>query len=381
MTAAWATPDRNTDSWSAPDRNTADWPTADNRLERGYRRLLLAFPRRHRRRHGTELVTTLLEMATPGQRRPRTGEALHLIASGLRLRFRLPAGRPFMALTALLTALTMGGFGAAAGSWLGAQTFADLPDDAAMTRLTQQVGGEAGTVHRLYSTSPWTAETAHSSSQVDGTWDAEQVRQRLADDGWSVSGFTPATGMSGTLDDAGSLVEVPLHGARFTAESDGLILHVMGWNPVENSPVAIRSTVSFYAMPERTAAFLPLLVLGTAVGLLAGWLVAATVAYRMAAATPGRRRAAAALWGGALLALALPAVALYGNVMRVFRDGSAEDGPPLTVHSAFTPGEYYPFGPSWLVLGLSAAGLVVAVAAILLARPGEQPPLQTVVPG
>ncbi|MBQ1051889.1 hypothetical protein KBX50_25935 [Micromonospora sp. C51] len=358
---------------------TAAWPTADDRLERGYRRLLLAYPRRHRRRHGTEVVTTLLEMAEPGQRRPRAGEALHLIGSGLRLRFRLPAGRPFMAVAALLTALVVGAFGAAAGSWLGAQTFADLPDEAGMARLTQQAGGDE-TLHSFYSSSPWTAEAAHSFSRVDGLWDAEQVRQRLTADGWSVSGFTPVTGMSGTRDEAGSLVEVPLNGTRFTAESADLSIIVMGWNPAENSSIAIRSDVSLLAMPQRTAVFLPLVVVGTAAGLLVGWLVAAAVAYRMAAAPPGRRHAAA-LWGGALVALALPAVALYGNVMRVFRDGSVHEGSPLTVHSAFTPGEYYPFGPHWLVLGLTVAGLVAAVAAILTARPGDQPPQPSVVPG
>ncbi|NGM16171.1 hypothetical protein ENC19_27850 [Verrucosispora sp. CWR15] len=403
MTAAWPAPDPNA-AWpasdpsaarpandgnsaarpahdsSTPSPSTAAWPTADNRLERGYRTLLLAYPRRHRRRHGTEVVTTLLEMAEPGQRRPRVAEALHLIGSGLRLRFRLPAGRPFMAIAAVLTALTIGGFGAAAGSWLGAQTFADLPDEAGMARLTKQAGGD-DTIHLLYSSSSWTADTAHSSSQADGTWDADQVRERFAADGWSVSGFTPITGMSGTVDDSGSPIEVPLHGKRFTAESGGLIVNVTGWNPAENSAVDLPSHVSFYAMPKQTTAFLPLVVVGTAAGLLTGWLVAAAVAYRMAAAPPGRRRTAAALWGATLTALALPAVALYGNVMRVFRDGSVEGGPPLTVHSAFTPGEYYPFGPQWLVLALTVAGLVVAVAATVTARPGEQPPQPGVVPG
>ncbi|MEV4710380.1 hypothetical protein [Micromonospora sp. NPDC049374] len=359
---------------------TAAWPIADDRLERGYRRLLLAYPRRHRRRHGTEVVTTLLEMAEPGQRRPRASEALHLIVSGLRLRFRLPAGRPFMAIAALLTALNMGGFGAAAGSWLGAQTFADLPDEAGMVRLTQQAGA-GGAENRFYSTSPWTAARAFASGPVDGIWDAEQIRQRFVADGWSVSGLSPSSGGQGIFHDDGSITYVPLHGARFTAKSNGLVLHIDGSTPTDPDFVATSlGHVDVNVRPERTAAFLPLVVVGTAAGLLAGWLVAAAFAYRMAAAPPGRRHAAA-LWGAALVALALPAVALYGNVMRVFRDSSVHEGSPLTVHSAFTPGEYYPFGPQWLVLGLTVAGLVVVVAAILTARPGDQPPQPSVVPG
>ncbi len=370
MTAAWPPADHSAPGWPVADHTAAAWPVADDRLERGYRRLLLAYPRRHRHRHGTELVTTLLEMAAPGQRRPRIGDALHLVASGLRLRFRLPAGRPLMALAALLTALTMGGFGAAAGSWLGAQTFADLPDDAAMARFMQQAGGSQGELLPHRSASPWQAESVTlTTHHGGGSWDAEQVRQRFAADGWSVSGLTPVSGHSYTVHEDGTETETRLSGAQFAAGSDGLIVHVRGWDDGHHS---------IWAGPTRTAVFLPLVVVGTAVGLVVGWLIAAAVAYRIAAAAPGRRVTAAALWGITLLALALPTVALYGNVMRVFRDGSATDFPAYTVHSAFTPGEYYPFGPSWLVLGLSIAGLVAAVAMVLVARPGEQPPQPTV---
>ncbi|MGC5054916.1 hypothetical protein ACLQ2S_26115 [Micromonospora sp. DT48] len=366
---------------------TAAWPSADDRLVRGYRRLLLAYPSRHRRRHGTEVVTTLLEMAEPGQRRPRLAEAVHLVASGLRLRFRLPAGRPLMALAALLTALTMGGFGAAAGSWLGAQTFADLPDDAALTRLVQQAGADGAERHSHSTGSPWMAEGVAVHGPLDGTWDAEQVRQRFAADGWSVSGLKPRSGGNGIFHEDESITYVPLHGAWFSATSNGLILHVDGLAPADSRFVDTGiGHVVIDAWPERTVAFLPLVVLGTIGGLLVGWLLAAAVAYRMVAAPPAGRRAAAALWGAALLTLALPVVALYGNVMRVFRDGSRHEGSPLTVHSAFTPGEYYPFGPQWLVLGLTVAGLTVAglavaVAAVLAARPGEQQPQPAVVPG
>ena len=49
---------------------TTTWPGADPRLERTYRRLMLAYPGRYRRRHGTEIVTTLLEMAAPASGTP-----------------------------------------------------------------------------------------------------------------------------------------------------------------------------------------------------------------------------------------------------------------------------------------------------------------------
>ncbi|MFV2103854.1 hypothetical protein [Micromonospora sp. LOL_024] len=365
-----------TGAWPAPDRSTTAWPTADDRLECGYRALLLAYPRRHRRRHGTEVITTLLEMAEPGQRRPRTGEAMHLIASGLRLRFRLPAGRPFMTIAALLTALTMGGFGAAAGSWLGAQTFADLPDEAGVARLTQLAGG-VGEPSQYRVETNWHATRTNATEWVAATWDGEQVRQRFADEGWSVSELTAVSGLRVTVGADGTTTEVPLRGTQFDAESDGLVIQVHGLIADDGGGVSVD------AGPMRTAAFLPLVVGGAAVGLVVGWLVAAAVAYRMAAAPPGRRVTASGLWGIALLALALPTVALHGNALRVFRAGGVDDdGGLLTVHSAFTPGEYYyPVGPSWLVLGLSVAGLGIAAAVILVARSGKHPPQQIAVAG
>jgi hypothetical protein len=72
----------------------------------------------------------------------------------------------------------------------------------------------------------------------------------------------------------------------------------------------------------------------------------------------------------AVLTLALPAVALYGNVLRAFRHDDATGG-VMTVHSAFTPGPYYPFGPQWLMAALTVAGLAVAAAALVTARPGD----------
>ena len=57
-----------------------------NDLERRYRLLLLAFPRRYRARRGEELVGTLMEGARPEQRWPTPSEAADLVDAGLRAR-------------------------------------------------------------------------------------------------------------------------------------------------------------------------------------------------------------------------------------------------------------------------------------------------------
>ncbi|WP_061292857.1 hypothetical protein [Herbidospora cretacea] len=61
-------------------------------LEQRYRRLLAAYPRPYRERHGDELVGTLLEAAPPGLRRPPLREAISLVTGGLGARVR--AARP-----------------------------------------------------------------------------------------------------------------------------------------------------------------------------------------------------------------------------------------------------------------------------------------------
>jgi len=346
---------------------TAAWPTADRRLERRYRTLLLAYPVRYRRRHGTEMVTTLLEMAAAGQRRPGVAEALHLLGSGLRQRFRLPAGRPVAVVAAILVALTMGAFGAAVGSWVGAQTFADLPDDAAIASLAQWASGAEDSGSPVRSGSPWWGETVGTATEVDGGWDAEPARQRLAADGWSVSATTPRGAKASTVDpENGAVVDLPTRGSAFSVESGGLVFQVSGFVSAEHGMVFVDG----WAQP--TPAFLPLIVVGAALGLVAGWLIAAALAYRALTAPVERRRAAAGLWAAALLALALPAAALYGNLIRAFQH-VGDSGPVFTVHSAFTPGQYYPFGPSWQILALSIAGAAVAAAAVPLARPGAEP--------
>jgi hypothetical protein len=61
-----------------------------DRLRRIYRLLVMAYPRWYRRERGQEMITTLLDDAAPGQRRPRYADALNLIGVGLRTRLTPP---------------------------------------------------------------------------------------------------------------------------------------------------------------------------------------------------------------------------------------------------------------------------------------------------
>jgi hypothetical protein len=75
----------------------------------GYASLLVAYPVRLRRRHGAELIATMLEMAGPDGR-PTRADRWRLVLDGLRERFRLPPRRPLAAV------LLLAGLAAVAGA-------------------------------------------------------------------------------------------------------------------------------------------------------------------------------------------------------------------------------------------------------------------------
>ncbi|MFD1372844.1 hypothetical protein [Actinoplanes sichuanensis] len=331
--------------------SASDWPRADPALERFYRRLLHAYPGSYRRRHGAEIVTTLLEMAEPGRRRPRPADVLHLLASGLRQRFRLPAGRPLAWPAAVLALLAAGALGAAGGSWAGVHTFADLPPAEQAQALHRQIAGTAAMgdpVPAGVEAVPmwWT----HSSA--DGTvWDGEQARARLAADGWQV-GPLQATDRFETGTGA------PEHG--FDAFRDGLKATVTG----EGGSVAVDLA------PDDSGLLLPLIAAGLAVGAVTGWLIAAAVARR-------RSRPAAAGAAVTFAVLFAPVWSLYDDTVMAFQLHGHPGVSILTVHGRLMPDHVDASGPSWLSwiwpqvtwinAALTGVGVVLAVLTVLLA--------------
>jgi hypothetical protein len=348
----------------------AEWPRADPRLERAYRRLLRAYPGSFRREHGTAFVTTLLEMAEPGQRRPGVGEVWHLAASGVRHRLRLPTGQPFAWVAAVLALLIGGGLGAAAGSWVAEQTFADAPDAAASGVLHEHVVGGFGTESVLGTgnPTPWFASPVSWSTHVQGPqrWDAGAARQRLAADGWQVSVVEGRQPAGRSVDGNGDSTIITFQVRTITAERDGVVLQVHSLASDEFNLVDTATRTA------GNAGLLPLIVLGGFAGMAGGWLIAAALLRRMWHTGPGRARGAAATAALVVAALAVPATAFYGNVLRAFREVGSETA-VFTVHSALTPGPYWPFGPAWLNLALLGAGLVLLVAAFLTASDRNAP--------
>jgi hypothetical protein len=243
-----------------------------------YRRLLWAYPGAYRRRHGAEIVTTLLEMTEDGRGGLGFGARLHLIACGVRQRFRLPARRPFVLIAAVLAAIAVGAAGSAAGTWLGWQTAAPVPSGRQMIELTLATAGGHEAV-ALYPQVPGMVApgtTAMVTSLELG--DLERVRAGLVADGWQITQI--AERPSGVLTRDGGVT--PATEITVSAVKDGLKLNGSAFSMPANAKYDIKqhTMLRLDAWPVETPFVRPLTVAGMLAGMLAGWLLTAAFAGR-----------------------------------------------------------------------------------------------------
>jgi hypothetical protein len=353
-------------------------------LARRYRRLLAAYPRRHRREHGEEMLTTLLDAAGPDQTRPSRREALDLLGNGLRRRL-MPAHGVLPHLGAALSALVLAAAGIAAGTWLGWR--ADAPplptDEQALTVARQAapdltpagapdrfaavfdyedadsgpplvdllVGGDdyrAGWVDVTYRRSP---------QQVAG--DMAAIHDRLAAAGWRTGPVATRPG-----DQPGVEFRAALHDRVVTVTTDA-------YNPTISAAEQrwIDGGGQSGAFPDRFVVLSferaePAVVrtLGAALGLaglIVGWVVAARTSRVVRRRRTGVRLAHLFLTAlGLTYALVTAAATVLAFVTRPWvGDGVAEPVP----YWAF----YLLVPTAWLndvaVLALVAGGVLLAV--------------------
>jgi hypothetical protein len=327
----------------------------------GYGALLAAYPARLRRKHGAELIETMLEMSGPGGR-PSRAERGRLVLDGLRERFRPPARRPLALVAAVLALLIGGALGAAAGSWLGTFGYAALPGAEA---LAQRVLPQPDAPIWGNSDNYLFAE-GRIPQGMDVRQAAELARQRLAADGWTTGSIMSGDGSDGIL--------VNLH---FTARSGGAELDVYAYPDANGA-----QSVQIAGWPRRPAAYVPLTIAGTLLGLIAGWLAGVALAHRIQGARRPRRSAVLTTAG---LVLVIPsAVGFVASLLR-YLTATGSPGMSELVHahgfafgptiellrrldmgegsSLLTPSDYQQL-PIW--------GFALIVVAALLARPDKE---------
>ena len=328
------------------------------RLELRYRRLLWAYPRAYRNRRGTEIVTTLLEMAESGRARPTRRQAWHLIVCGLQQRFRLPARRPLAWLGALLTVAVLGAFGASGGTWLGWQTAASVPSDHELGVLNDAISGMSAPAVMFHNVSAMKGPDSVATSEGTSNYAADRVRSALTSAGWQVTSLQERDGailvMTGTDADPGSGmpgVRVATRFIDYTATKGGLKLSGEGSVITGGADRGLAGTAAYSTdvWPREAAAVRPLTIVGLIVGALVGWLVAAAFAQRLRGRGRLRRGLATASCVVALTGLAVPAYALYRDAYQVMVYAHGSPVPYIV----YSPDDEIPVGV-WVIVGLLA---------------------------
>lgn len=319
-------------------------------LERRYRRLLRWYPRAYRTDRGTELVTTLLDTAEPGRRRPTRRDAVDLARGGLRQRFRLPLGIG-VRVAAVAAALTLGATGAALGAWAAWSTSPGLPADTEARQIISAVMGVPydGGLHRSAGAfdsllpapeheRPAYVANARSDDLAASTTD--EVAGRLTAAGWSIRSMDGAP--------------PPGHGGpELSAARGGLVVWVQ-WTRSPDEPAATFLSVDIV---QAEPGLLPAgLLAGWLAGAVGGWLMVAATAYRIRRHGTAVRALAALFTTGALTALVLPTVVAY-TAMQPF-------GRPHRFPAA--PWTGYTRSPlEWLtLLAIAAAAAVLTLSVI-----------------
>ncbi|MET0419129.1 MAG: hypothetical protein ABW022_24205 [Actinoplanes sp.] len=324
---------------------------------RRFRRLLWAYPRSYRAEHGAEIVTTLLDMAEAGRGRP--GVALHLVLCGLRQRFRLPGGRPLPWIAAVLAAVALGGFGSAAGTWLGWQTAASVPSDRELRALNATLTGMPAdaAVYREKSA----MQGPNALVRADGTanFSAERVRAALTSSGWNVTLLTTRPGA--IVVNLKTEEQVPTENVSYTATKGRLKMEGGGSVIVGGQDRGLLGEASYATAvwPAEAAAVRPMTIGGLLAGAVAGWWLTAAFAYRIRRSGPPGRWAATALSTVGLVAAAVPVYRLYRDAYQVM------------VYAQGSPYPYIVDGPSdgTLALTCTVVGLLAVVGALVSARP------------
>jgi hypothetical protein len=289
--------------------------------------------------------------------------------------------------------MVLGVFGAAAGSWLGERTLADLPSNAGALRLLNAAvaapDAAASFSHRFSMSGR--ADALSSSvlpraQRRDGKppWALEEARDGLLAAGWTITEFTIHPHQASvicTTDERlgpdGKSCSFESRYATLTAERDGLILRGSATDYLAdetgNAWVGGIDGILFVA---RGAAYLPLTVAGGLLGALAGWLLTAALAYRIRSRSPGSGRLAAAFAGVAMTTSAPPVWAITVNAV-MLGEHLTDIGPLYALHSALRPASHLDGPPPWLIPGCAlaaTAAAAIAVGILILGADRKEPP-------
>jgi hypothetical protein len=274
---------------------------ASDVLQRRYSRLLMAYPRWHRRERGLEMLTTMLDAAEPGRRRPAVADAMDIIRGGLRCRFRPPRGFRPRAATVIVVL-----FAALAGSTIAARWAASIlaptpTESQAATAAGVALGKAPRNVPGPVETCPYYCfhEWVDGGDQIvtfDVPFDENSGVDYVTVVSWEPYGEeAPVTdGARARLAAAGWVLgdlTVQGNGTRyFTATQGGLSLYMIAAREVSIPTVIMQ-------VEHRIPVAVPLAAgIGLPIGALIGWLLAVWILQRRRRQQPVVR-AVSGVWG------------------------------------------------------------------------------------
>ncbi|MEH1128895.1 hypothetical protein [Micromonospora sp. CPCC 206061] len=332
-------------------------------LRRWYRWLLLAYPRWYRRERGAEMLTTLLDAARPGQRRPDPRDALDLLLRGGRRRFAVPRGPAYPAhlVYAVAVAAFAGLAAAAIAGQLAWPVAAPAPQPvaaqaAADTAMPLPASGPPGRyddpLALNYGVETGPRALRQGSARLEYNYVApadrpvtavvEQAHARMAAAGWQVR-----------------TLQHGHHVAEFWASDGGQVVHVRGYFALSTvDPV----TVWVYSQADRWMT--PLVGGAGCAGLAAGWLLAVWTLRRFWLHGLRGRLVAVLFAAPGLLGVGVSLLAgAYEGLVVGLEDGWAPND------SLFAAAAFAEAGP---LAGIAVAGL--ALASVVLALPARSGP-------
>ena len=269
-----------------------------------------------------------------------------------------------MIAVAVLSALVLGALGAAVGSALGWATAPALPRDAELGRIAGVAvdGTTRGDVQRhsqVFGLRPEAIVAAAAPADLS----ADAARSRLAADGWRVGPVTVTPGM-GTKD-TGETYRVEAH--TFVATRDGIELLVFisptpGWPP--SAMVMVQQAEPWPALPLTLA--------GLVAGLLAGWLLAARLGYRVRRLSPWRQMPPVIAATVAMVALGLSGLLTYQAIGRMLLDAIGADPMNPDRFRSFPPFAVYHYDTALDPLPLTGLGALVLLVVLAYAL-GDEP--------
>ena len=251
-----------------------------------------AYPRWYRRERGLELMTTLLDDAAAGQRRPRWTDIVDLIGGGVLARLRPPRGvLPgfVILLVALSMAVVVSGAAVLASPYPGPPTEAQaiavgsIATDLPVHNLPGPVldchegscdQPQSGDDVVAYDEAPMrTANTVvhYQVPRTQGATVVKRARERLSSAGWQV---------------AADSVDFDTEG--FSAAKDGL--NVTLYTAVTPSDSANTDLVQMYVSKRVSAATVTAVIAAVVIGSVAGWMIGVWAMQRFKRHQRSRRR-------------------------------------------------------------------------------------------